>query len=171
VSERLIPLGEVVATHGLEGWLKVNPFNPDTGAFEAPRELFLEHKAARRVARLEASRQQRRRQILIKLEDVDSIEAAEGLIGAQILATEESLPALQPGEYYQFQAIGLEVFDTNGTRLGTVSRIWSAGGRDIYVVGGNEKEYLIPAVKEIIEKFDFDAGTMVIDPPEGLLDL
>jgi 16S rRNA processing protein RimM len=170
VSERLIPLGEIVATHGLEGWLKCNPFNPATAAFARAREVFLERHGSREAAPLEASRPHGR-QILIKLAGVDTIAAASAFIGAQVAVPEDSLPALQPGEYYQFQAVGLEVFDTKGSRLGTVLRTWSAGGHDIYVVGGSDKEYLIPAVKEIIEKIDFDAGIMVIDPPEGLLDL
>jgi 16S rRNA processing protein RimM len=171
VTERLIPLGEVVTTHGLDGWLKVNPFNPDTTAFETAREVFLERNGVARQRLLAASRPHHR-QILIKLDGVDSIEAAQSLIGAQVSVAEQSLPPLRSGEYYQYQAIGLEVFDTKGARLGTVSRIWSAGGRDIYVVAADDgREYLIPAVKEIVEKIDFDAGRIIVDLPEGLLDL
>jgi 16S rRNA processing protein RimM len=78
---------------------------------------------------------------------------------------------LKPGEYYHFQVIGLEVVDTQGKPIGTVSRTWVVGGREIYVVAGGAKEYLIPAVKEIIEKVDFEMGKMIINPPDGLLDL
>jgi ribosomal 30S subunit maturation factor RimM len=41
----------------------------------------------------------------------------------------------------------------------------------LYVVQGEAKEYLIPVTKEIDEKVDFTTGRMIIDPPEGLLDL
>ena len=52
-----------------------------------------------------------------------------------------------------------------------IARTWSTPGGELYVVSGDSKEHLIPAVKEIIEKVDFVTGKMVINPPEGLLDL
>jgi 16S rRNA processing protein RimM len=170
VSERLVSLGEIVATHGLEGWLKANLFNPESSALASAREIFIELEGSRRSQALEASRRHKS-QILIKLHGVDSIDAARAFIGGTLCVPEESLPVLQPGEYYHFQAVGLEVVDIQGNRLGTISRTWMAGGREIYVVTGGAKEYLIPAVKEIIEKIDFNAGQMIINPPQGLLDL
>jgi 16S rRNA processing protein RimM len=170
VSERLVPLGEIVATHGLDGWLKLTPFNPDTTAMESAREVFIERDGARSAHQLEATRPHSR-QILIKFQGIDNIEAAKLLVGANLSVTEDSLPALGPGQYYHFQALGLEVSDTKGNRLGTITRTWLVGAREIYIVTGDSKEYLIPAVKEIIEKIDFDTGKMIINPPDGLLDL
>jgi 16S rRNA processing protein RimM len=170
VASQLIPIGEIVATHGLDGWLKLNSFNPDTRACENAGEFFLTRDGDRWTQELEASRPHNR-QLLLKFRGIDSIEAAATLIGATLCVVEESLPALNPGEYYHYQAIGLEVFDLAGKRLGVVARTWSAGGGEIYIVAGESKEYLIPAVKDIIAKIDFDAGRMIIDPPEGLLDL
>jgi 16S rRNA processing protein RimM len=170
VSERLVPLGEIVTTHGLAGWLKLKPFNPETTAFASIREVYLEHKGARSSHRVEAYRLHKA-QIIFKLYGVDSIDTARLLVGATMCVTEDSLPSLAPGQYYHFQAIGLEVFDTRGNRLGTVTRTWSAGGAEIYVVSGSGREYLIPAVKEIVENIDFDAGVMTINPPDGLLNL
>jgi 16S rRNA processing protein RimM len=170
VSERLVPLGEIVATHGLEGWLKLEPFNPASTALESAREVFVERGGTPCPHQLERNRPHNR-QILVKLQGIDSIDAAKPFIGANLCVTEDSLPALKPGEYYHFQAIGLKVTDKEGNYIGTVSRTWIVGGREIYVVAGASKEYLIPAVKEIVEKIDFDAGEMIINPPEGLLDL
>jgi 16S rRNA processing protein RimM len=85
--------------------------------------------------------------------------------------TENALQPLQPGEYYHYQAIGLEVFDLNGERIGIITRLWSTPAGELYVVQGSEKEHLIPAVKEIIEKVDLAAGKMIINPPAGLLGL
>ena len=170
MSERLIPLGEIVATHGLEGWLKIQPFNPQSTALDSGREVFVHREGTRCPHQLEDKRPHNR-QTLVKLHGIDTIDAAKPLIGAQICVTEDSLPALKPGEYYHFQVIGLEVADTAGRRIGTISRTWIAGGREIYVVAGATKEYLIPAVKEIVEKVDFETGIMIINPPDGLLDL
>jgi 16S rRNA processing protein RimM len=84
---------------------------------------------------------------------------------------EADLPALGDNEYYYYQVVGLEVFDTKGARIGTIARLWPTAGGDLYVVQDGAKEYLIPVVKEIVTKIDFDAGRVIIDPPEGLLEL
>ena len=170
VSERRVPIGEIVATHGLGGWLKLTPFNPATTALDSARRVYLEGKGGVSILDVEAHRTHRQ-QILIKLHGVDDIDGAKRWIGTTLAVPEASLPPLEPGQYYYFQAVGLQVFDSRGNRLGVITQTCTAGAGQVYVVAGEHREYLIPAVKEIVEKVDFDAGTMVIDPPDGLLDL
>ncbi|MFQ5902266.1 MAG: ribosome maturation factor RimM, partial [Candidatus Binatia bacterium] len=83
----------------------------------------------------------------------------------------EALQPLRPGEYYYYQVIGFDVFDIQGGWVGIITGIWPKKGGDLYVVTGTSKEYLIPAVKEVIEKIDLPGGKMIINPPAGLLDL
>ena len=42
MAEPLVPLGEIVGTHGLKGWLKLNPFNPATTALSSSSEVIVE---------------------------------------------------------------------------------------------------------------------------------
>lgn len=170
MSERLIPLGEVVATHGLEGWLKLNPFNPETTLLSSVTEVHLEKNGLRSEHVLEASRPHKN-QLLVKFRAVNDISEAEKWTGSVLSVAETALPNLASGEYYHYQAIGLEVFDLRGERIGVVTRTWATPAGELYVVQGQDKEYLIPAVKEIIEKVDFAAKRIIIDPPAGLLDL
>jgi 16S rRNA processing protein RimM len=140
MDEPLVPLGEIVATHGLDGWLRLNPLNPRSAALAPGREVFLEKAAVRASHRIESSKPHKK-QFLVKLRAIDHIDSAQPLIGATLLIDESALAALD-----------------------------TAGG-ELFVVQGPEKEHLIPAVKEIVEKVDFDAKKMVINPPDGLLDL
>jgi 16S rRNA processing protein RimM len=132
--------------------------------------IFLEKEGQCSLHGLESSKPLSR-QFLIKLRDVNNITAAEKWIGATLCIEEKALDSLQPGEYYQYQAIGLEVFDLKGHRIGIITRTWSTPGGELYVVQGATKEHLIPAVKDIVEKVDFASGRMIVNPPEGLLDL
>jgi 16S rRNA processing protein RimM len=150
--------------------LKVNPYNPKTKAFSAAREVFFERQGNRSAHHLESSKPHGR-QFLIKLSGINSIEEAREWVGFDLCVSENELQPLQPGEYYHYQAIGLEVFDLNGERIGIITRIWSTPAGELYVVQGSEKEYLIPAVREIVEKVDLAAGKMTVNPPAGLLDL
>ncbi len=170
MSVRFIPLGEIVTTHGLDGWLKLNPFNPATTALFSVGEIYLEKGGIHSKHELESSKPYRN-QFLIKLRGVNGVEGAKDWIGSRLCIAEAALPFLDAGEYYHYQAIGLEVYDLRGERIGIITRTWSTAGGELYVVQGANKEHLIPAVKEIIEKVDFSAGKMVINPPDGLLDL
>jgi 16S rRNA processing protein RimM len=170
VSDPLVPLGEIVTTHGIDGWLKLKPYNPQTTVFTPPLGIWLEKEGARSVHEIEAS-QPYKGQFLVKFSGVDQIDAAAKWVGAILYIGEQSLVPLLTGEYYHYQVIGLEVYDTKGARIGVVAQTWSTAGGELYVVNGTSKEHLIPAVKEIIEKVDLAAGKIIINPPEGLLDL
>lgn len=170
MSERFVPLGEIVATHGIEGWLKLRLYNPESNTLSSSQAILLEKAGLTTPQRLKAVKGHSSR-LLILLDGVAGIDEAKKSVGAIVSVAEAQLPPLAPGEYYYYQAVGLEVFDTRGARIGVVERIWSKPGGDLYVVKGDAKEYLIPIVKEIIEKIDLAAGRMIINPPEGLLEL
>jgi 16S rRNA processing protein RimM len=170
MAEPLVPLGEIVTTHGLDGWLKLKPFNPDTTALSSGVKVVLEAAGRPASFEIEGSKPNKK-QFLIKLCGVDGIDEAERWVGAKLFVSEEALDALEPGQYYHYQVVGFEVVQLNGESVGKITSIMSTPGGEIYVVRGPAKEHLIPAVKEIIEEVDFTAGKMVINPPPGLLDL
>jgi 16S rRNA processing protein RimM len=170
VSEQLIPLGEIVTTHGIQGWLKLKPYNPNTDILFSVREIFLERAGVRSSFLLEESRLHKS-QFLLKLRGINRIAEAQNWVGTRVSVPEQTLHPLKPGEYYYYQTLGLDVLDLKGQWIGKITEIWSKEGGDLYVVRGTEKEHLIPAVKEMIEKVDFLTGKMIINPPDGLLDL
>lgn len=170
MSDRLVPLGEIVATHGINGWLKLKPYNTQTTVLTRAREVWLEKDRTRWMDEIATSRAYKN-QFLVKLAGVDRIDDAQRRVGSILSVAERDLGSLPAGEYYHYQVVGLEVYDTQSKRIGVVTRTWSTPAGELYVVTGAHKDFLIPAVKEIIEKVDLAAGRVVINPPEGLLDL
>jgi 16S rRNA processing protein RimM len=170
MAEPVVPLGEIVATHGLKGWLKLNPFNPATKTLSSGAQIFVGKAGSQSAHEVEASTPHKH-QLLVKLRDLDDINDAERLVGSTLSIAEAALEALADGQYYHYQVIGFEVFTVSGERIGKILSTLSTPGGDLYVVQGGAKEHLIPAVKEIVEKVDFDSGTMIVNPPSGLLDL
>lgn len=168
--ERLVPLGEIVTTHGIDGWLKLKLYNPLTSVLTAPREITLGKGGVSSTRELELTRPHKGH-LLMKLRDIDRIDDAEPWVGYLVSVSEAALEPLEPGEFYHYQVVGLDVFDLKGERIGVVTRIWSKPGGVLYVVAGDSKEYLIPAVKELIEKVDLAEGKILINLPDGLLDL
>ena len=170
MAEPLVPLGEIVATHGLDGWLRLYSFNPHSETLSPGLEVCLEKSGGRSIHEIESSKPHKK-QFLIKLRGVNHIDSARRLVGATLLVDDAALAALAPGQYYQYQVIGFQVVDVDGWVIGTLVSTLSTAGGELYVVQGSAKEHLIPAVKEIIEKVDFAEKKMVINPPDGLLDL
>ncbi len=170
MAEPFVPLGEIVATHGLAGWVRFNPLNPNSDTLSIGLEVYLEIAGAPSKYEIEAV-QQHGKQLLIKLTGIDHIDRARMCIGATLLVKDTALAALEDGEYYQYQVIGFEVVDTAGKKIGKLVSMLSTAGGELYVVEGPSGEHLIPAVKDIVAKVDFIEKKIVIDPPEGLLDL
>jgi 16S rRNA processing protein RimM len=82
----------------------------------------------------------------------------------------ETAPSLPPHTYYHYDIIGLKVI-SDGQFMGRIKEILSTGANDVYVVEREGQEWLLPAVKEVIERVDLEREVLYITPIEGLIDL
>jgi 16S rRNA processing protein RimM len=78
---------------------------------------------------------------------------------------------LTEGEYYWCDLIGLKVITDGGVHLGELYDIMATGSNDVYLVRSGEKEYLIPAIEDVVVEINLAAGVMTVSPLEGLLEL
>ncbi|TES83064.1 MAG: 16S rRNA processing protein RimM [Dehalococcoidia bacterium] len=161
-----ITIGQVLAPWGLEGKLKVEVIT-DFPHRLAPRSQFYVDRQPMTIA----GTSWHKGKAIIKLEGIDSVEQAEKLRGKTLEIHHRQLETLPEGQYYHFQLIGLEVWTTEGKRLGKVIRVLSAPSNDNYVVGGEKGEILIPAIEDVVKSVDLESGRITIEAIEGLLDL
>jgi 16S rRNA processing protein RimM len=89
----------------------------------------------------------------------------------QLISSDVDLDSLAPGEYHFQQLIGCEVFQQNGELIGAVDEIVKLPGQDLLSVNRAGAQVLIPMVKQIIIEIDVLAKKIVVNPPEGLLDV
>jgi 16S rRNA processing protein RimM len=89
----------------------------------------------------------------------------------QLISSDVDLDSLAPGEYHFQQLIGCEVFQQNGDLIGAVDEIVKLPGQDLLSVNRAGAQVLIPMVKQIIIEIDVSAKKIVVNPPEGLLDV
>jgi 16S rRNA processing protein RimM len=110
--------------------------------------------------------------LLLRLEGVDSREAAEAVRNTELVVPVAELPEIEdPDSYYDHQLVGLTVRLPDDAVLGEVTAILHEA-QDLLVVRRVEGgEVLIPFVSAIVPTVDLDGGFVVVDPPEGLLDL
>ncbi len=105
----------------------------------------------------------------ISFEDVGTPEQALALRGALIMVPRDSL-VMDEGEYWCDDIIGLSVVTTEGGRVGIVTEVISTGGNDVYVVENHGREFLIPAIRDVIVDISIRDGRITIRAMEGMLD-
>jgi 16S rRNA processing protein RimM len=103
------------------------------------------------------------------IEDRDTAEALRGTI---LLVDTATLPELSDADdFYDHQLIGLDAIDTAGRELGTVTDILHAPAAPVLTVtrpGGSTE--LVPFVAAIVTHVDLGAGTLTVDPPDGMFE-
>jgi 16S rRNA processing protein RimM len=169
---RWIPIGKVLRAHGLRGLVKIFPYG-ETLAWKGPGDhLYAQCKEEERFTQLTVvSLKVHGKFWMGQFEELTSRDEVQGLIGAEIFLTEDLLAPRAEGEYYYYELIGLTVETTGGSRIGILRQILETGSHDVYVVEGrNGQEVLIPAVEQIVHHVDLEAGRMVVELPEGLMD-
>lgn len=156
-----LPTGEIVTTHGLKGYVKVMPWADDPADLLDFDRFFLDGKEyAVEHSTLQKS------MVLLKLEGVDSLEAAARLRGKALSIAREDVE-LEEGVAFIADLIGLPVL-ADGVEIGKITEVLTPPGNDVYVVRGSGKEYLIPAVKEFVEPLDPEAGCVRVHLIEGM---
>lgn len=108
--------------------------------------------------------------LLLGFEGVNDRNQIEALRD-QLISSQVDLSALAPGEYHYQQLIGCQVYLQNNELVGQVSEVVKLPGQDLLSVDKNGSQVLIPMVKQIIISIDVLEKKIVVNPPEGLLDV
>jgi 16S rRNA processing protein RimM len=106
--------------------------------------------------------------LIFKFQGVDTISDAEKLAGAEVSIPFDQRAELPEDEVFESDLIGCEVLDATGRSLGVVTDFQETGGTPLLQVGN---DLLIPFAKQICTKIDLANKQIVVDLPDGLLDL
>jgi 16S rRNA processing protein RimM len=112
-----------------------------------------------------------RRGVLVRLEGVESRTAAEALVARYVLLAAEELGEPGEDELYYHQLLGLMVVTQAGDEVGRVREVYETEPHHLLEIRGAERVHLVPFSREIVRMVDLEAGRLVIEPPEGLLEL
>ncbi len=161
-----ITIGRILAPWGIKGKLKVKVTTDFPQRFAPSSTVYI----SRQPVTIDST-EWHKGEVIIKLNAVDSIEAARQMRGQPVEIHHSQVYSLPEGQYYQFQLIGLEVWTTQGELLGNITEVLTAKSNDNYVVKGNEREILIPAIEDVVKSIDLNKGRIVIEAIPGLLSL
>ena len=169
--EDMVLVGRIARAHGLKGHVVVNPETDFVGERFAPGATFWTRSPeGERQLTVAGSRVHGNRPV-VAFAGVDRIEDAERLAGLELRVPETTLLPLAPGRYYEHELAGCEVVDAAGRAIGVVARVEGGAGSSRLVVDGDRGEVQVPLAMDICRDIDVRARRIVIDPPEGLLEL
>jgi 16S rRNA processing protein RimM len=161
-SPRAVVLGRVGAPHGVRGWVKVSSYTePAAGIAEYPRWTLVHAGQSRQVRVLESKRAGQN--LAVRLEGIDTMDAARLLNGAEIQVERSELPEAGPHEHYLHDMLGLEAVNRDGVVLGRVDGFLELPAHPVMVLREGKVERLVPVVPERLVAVDLEAGRVTVD--------
>jgi 16S rRNA processing protein RimM len=166
-------IGMVSSPHGVGGLVKVFPYSDFPERINSLDRVVLQSNLGQKEMLIETASIYGRFW-LVKFKGIDSREQAVSLRESLLIIPLAQRVALPEGSYYHDQLIGLKVLDFEGQLIGKVVDLHVTGGHDLLIVKKEdeaEQKFMIPAVKKFVRKVDQKAKIIVVELPEGLLDL
>jgi len=167
----LLLVGRVARAHGNKGQVIVNPETDFPGDRFAEGNVLVVEQGGRQTERRIASVRFQQGRPIVALDGVETMNDAEALAGAELKIPVSALPPLPERTHYRHDLIGCEVRTRDGQTIGTVTGVEGSLERSLLVVAVKGGEAMIPMVDGIVVSLDASARLIVVDPPEGLLEL
>lgn len=165
MKKEYLEAGKIVNTHGIRGEVKIMPYTDVPELLCEFDRLFL-NKQEIFIERSRVSKNM----VIAKLEGVDTPEHAEKLRNKILYMHRDDLE-LDDDTYFIQDLIGIEVKDVEtGVIYGKIVDVMQTGANDVYVIKGTDREYLVPAIADVVVSTDIDNNIMTIKVLDGLFD-
>lgn len=170
-SDDLVVIARAVRTHGLKGEIVAELLTDFPERFEELEEIILVSPSGeQKLVQLEDYWFQKDR-VVLKLAGCEDVESAKQLVGYAFAVAESDRVPLEEGEFYDWELEGCTV-RVGDKSIGHVRSVMRTGGAEILVISDDAgNEHLVPLAASIVVEIDPTAKTIVVDPPEGLLEL
>jgi len=167
MTDDLICVGAIAGSFGVHGEVRVKSFTATPEDIATYGPLSTEDSARQFTVTLTRPV---KNGFAAQLSGIRTKEQADALRGTQLFAPRAALPGLSDDEYYHADLIGLSVYDTGGTLLGTVKSVQNHGATDLLELqgAGLKATVLLPFTVASVPTVDLASGRIVADPPDGL---
>lgn len=167
----LVLIARAVKTHGLKGEVVAELLTDFPERFEDLDEVIMVSRGREQKTGVIEEFWFQKDRVVLKLAGYDDVDAARGLIGYEFAVPEADRVQLEQNEFYDWELEGCTV-KVGDESIGQVRSVLKTGGTQILVVSDESgKEKLVPLASDIVLAIDTSAKTILVDPPEGLLDL
>ena len=156
-GERRIALAAVAGAHGVKGEVRLKLFSDSVESLSRQKKLYVGGVERRLLAIRDSGKT-----AVARFEGISDRSAAEALRGSLVEVDRSHLPALDEGEYYHADLMGLPAVDDQDNEIGTVVAVENYGAGDLLEIELKDgKRSLIPLKPGIA---DLEDGKVVLDP-------
>ncbi len=168
MKKQFLETGKITGTHGIKGMVRIQPWCDSFEFLSGFKKFYLDSNGE---TYLKVNKISPNGNIVIaKFKDVDSIEQAEKYRNKVIYINRDDVKLADGVDFIQ-DIIDCEVYNVDTSEiLGVISDVSSTGANDVWHIKRNEKEYLIPAIDEVVIKTDIDEGKVYIRPLKGIFE-
>ena len=164
-------LGKIVKKYSFKGEVLAKLDTDQPELYENLDAIFIDLKNNLVPFFIETSQLHKSDLLRIKFEDIDSEEKADTLIKSELYLPLELLPKLEGNKFYFHEVIGFTIKDKNFGEVGTITGINDSTAQALFEIDRHGTDILIPMNDEFIVKVDRVNKTIIVETPEGLIDL
>ena len=176
-KNKWLTVGLITSCHGINGQVKVKSLSDFEERFLKPgiRWLQKENEPPSKIELISGFKQPGKETFVIKLQGITTRDHAEQLKKYKILVKTNKLPKLKKGEFHLLELINLQVKTLENDELKIIGKVINLENEKnnllVIELFKNQKKVLIPFVKQIVPIVDLKNNFLVINPPQGLLEL
>ena len=164
-------VGVITKTHGIKGEVSVFPTTDDNDRFEYLEKCYI--KTGNKYTEVKVfGCKYFKNTVILKFEGLDKIEDVEKYIRSEIYVDRDDALALEDGEYYLADLIGLDVYEENGNKLGKIKDYLETPVQIVYIIEQEEegkKDIMIPDVPEFIKDINLEENKMTVKLLKGMI--
>jgi 16S rRNA processing protein RimM len=169
-QNQFVEIGTIQRTHGINGELQIQWSDNINLSNEFPESVFIEIDGIPIPFFIASMRAKGVDKALIKFDDVDDIESASDLENLRLFLPEEDIEENQDLLFKDL--IGYTIVSDQKQIIGTITDYQEYQSNSVFtVIHASKVELLIPATDELIVEINEETKTLVMQIPEGLLDL
>ena len=172
-----LTVGLITSCHGINGQVKVKSLSDFEERFLKPgiRWLQQENETPSKIELISCFKQPGKEIFIVKFQGINTRNHAEQLKKLKILVKAETLPKLKKEEFHLLELVNLDVKifeDDELKKIGKVINLENEKNNLLVIeLFQNQKKVLIPFVKQIVPLVDIKNNFLIINPPNGLLEL
>jgi 16S rRNA processing protein RimM len=166
-----ITVARIARTRGNKGEVLADSHTDFPERFSLLEEVWLEFPDRTRAQMSLERVWEHKGRYVFKFQGVDTISEAERLAGAWIQVASAEAVVLPEGTYFDHDLVGCTVVSASGEELGSVAEILRIAGNHQLVVRGIRGEFYIPAAGGFCREIFLEDRRIVVELPEGLMDL
>lgn len=153
-SDRPVTLAAVTGAHGVTGEVRLKLFGEGVAALKRYRAF---NDSSLTVSKL---RDDGKGGAIARFAEVTDRNAAEKLRGTALTVPRSAMPALDEGEYYHADLIGLPAVSEEGEALGTCIAVENFGAGDVLEIerprgeDGKRRRFMVPMTPAAVPEWD-----------------